>query len=441
MGRIVVIGGGAAGLAAALPLARAGHKVVVLEARRRWGGRIWTRYPDGCGPAELGAEFVHGRAAEIFGRAGAAGLTIEPVQGDWRLAAPDGAGGSTGGWAWEERMGRLKLPRRDCSFRDWLDGQRLRPEARALAMGYIAGFHAADPGRISLRALIAESRAERAMGGGRSYRLAAGYQALIARMAEQARSAGVEMLRGAPVTAVRWRRGAVRVRAGGRTYAADKAVITLPLPVLRGDPGAAAVQFEPALEMKRAAMAGLAMGQAERLVLRFRRRWWEGRRLRASASEGPAAEPRVMGNFLFAPAGEGPYRAWWLGLAGTAQVTAWAAGPAVEAIQATAAGLRRRAVAALGRMFGRSERQIEAELAGAYRHDWRHDPWAAGAYTYAVVGGSGAFRQLAAPVEDTLYFAGEATESQGHHATVHGALASGERAAAEVLADSGRGRR
>jgi Flavin containing amine oxidoreductase len=45
----------------------------------------------------------------------------------------------------------------------------------------------------------------------------------------------------------------------------------------------------------------------------------------------------------------------------------------------------------------------------------------------------GGQRELAEPIKDTLFFAGEATESEGRHATVHGAIATGHRAASEVL--------
>ena len=66
-------------------------------------------------------------------------------------------------------------------------------------------------------------------------------------------------------------------------------------------------------------------------------------------------------------------------------------------------------------------------------HNWQADPLAGGAYSYVLVGGMGAQRLLAQPLAGTLFFAGEASEYEGHHATVHGAIASGRRAAREVL--------
>jgi monoamine oxidase len=72
-------------------------------------------------------------------------------------------------------------------------------------------------------------------------------------------------------------------------------------------------------------------------------------------------------------------------------------------------------------------------MTALYCHDWQSDPFSRGAHSYVKVGGEAAQRQLAAPVANTLFFAGEAAESSGQHGTVHGAIASGHRAAAEIL--------
>jgi monoamine oxidase len=91
----------------------------------------------------------------------------------------------------------------------------------------------------------------------------------------------------------------------------------------------------------------------------------------------------------------------------------------------------RKALASLGSLFGR-EIDIAAELRAWYYHDWQQDPFARGAYSYVTVGGSAARAALGEPLEDTLFFAGEATDEEG--GTVAGALQSGVRAARELLA-------
>lgn len=72
-------------------------------------------------------------------------------------------------------------------------------------------------------------------------------------------------------------------------------------------------------------------------------------------------------------------------------------------------------------------------LQAARWHDWRSDEYAQGAYSYAPAGSVDASRTLTVPLDDTLFFAGEHTDVGGHWGTVHGALASGLRAAKQVL--------
>jgi len=90
-------------------------------------------------------------------------------------------------------------------------------------------------------------------------------------------------------------------------------------------------------------------------------------------------------------------------------------------------------LAVLARALGTTRRRLEGLVEGCWTHDWRADPFARGAYSYLPVGGVEAQESLARPVEGTLFFAGEATNTEGHNGTVHGALATGRRAAREVL--------
>jgi monoamine oxidase len=77
--------------------------------------------------------------------------------------------------------------------------------------------------------------------------------------------------------------------------------------------------------------------------------------------------------------------------------------------------------------------KLESLMDDAYFHDWQNDPFSRSAYSYGAVGLDGAQRDLASPLENTLFFAGEATDTTGHNGTVHGAIASGHRAASQIL--------
>src|SRR5690606_25003612 len=88
------------------------------------------------------------------------------------------------------------------------------------------------------------------------------------------------------------------------------------------------------------------------------------------------------------------------------------------------------ALADLTRLFGSAPRRL---FKAALFVDWPHDPFSLGGYSYIPVGGLEAQPALGAAVEETLFFAGEATAPIGHMATVHGAIESGWRAASELL--------
>jgi monoamine oxidase len=115
---------------------------------------------------------------------------------------------------------------------------------------------------------------------------------------------------------------------------------------------------------------------------------------------------------------------------------AWAAGPSGAALSGQAEALQvRAALHSLSPALDRGSPQLIASLEEAMAFDWGSDPFSRGAYSWVPVGQLRRQRTLALPVGDAIHFAGEATNWQGHCATVHGALDSGLRAAREIEAD------
>jgi monoamine oxidase len=94
------------------------------------------------------------------------------------------------------------------------------------------------------------------------------------------------------------------------------------------------------------------------------------------------------------------------------------------------------ALETLSRVLHAPAHELEGLLETAYSHDWQSDPYSRGAYSYGAVGSGGMQATLGSPVQETLYFAGEATDVTGNNGTVNGAIASGLRAAAEILMDT-----
>jgi monoamine oxidase len=428
---VIVIGGGVAGLAAAEALTSAGVEVVLLEAKDRLGGRVFTKRGDSpCAPIELGAEFVHGKPAELWQLLRDAGLPVVETAGDMlrldgdRLVEDDELHEEVG--AMLARLDRIAGD--DLTLREALDRcgpDACDPERARLVESYVRGFHAADPARVGLRYLLDAERAAAESAGDRSFRVLTGYDGVVNHLA---RLSAAHVFLDTVTTAVRWRHESVRVetrsqRGGRAAFRARRAIVAVPLAVLKaasGEPGAVAIDPEP--PGFRESLDGLETGRVVKLRLAFRERFWDDL---AAAHAG----------FVFAPGEEFP--TWWTSYpVRDAALVAWAGGPTADALAGLdASELTRRAVDTLSRVLRVDRARLDALLLSSDSYDWSDDPFARGAYTYALAGGARAAERLAEPVEATLYFAGEALSPAGHTGTVHGALASGRRAAARLLDD------
>jgi monoamine oxidase len=444
----LVIGAGAAGLAAARVLSERGLSLALLEARDRIGGRIFTTRPAGASlPVELGAEFVHGRPTEIFAIARAAGLTLCELTGDvWTseggrlLNSQDGDEDENEEGDGEDGLDTVLAAvanwrGADQSLQAFMDerfpGERWAA-ARLWASSYVEGFDAALPDQVSVRWLAQTEAVATASDGDRQFRIVDGYDHLLQWLRDRLDPERTALHLNTVVSDLRWSSGRVEVvahtpdGAALDPFTARAAVITLPLGVLAAPPDApGAVRFTPELPGKRAAIAGLDMGHAVKVVLRFREAFWDA---------GPQARPLLPRlSFLFS--GDAVMPTWWTSYPLlTPTLNGWTGGPRAARLAGhSEAALVEEAVVALGRALGMARSDLEALLDAWHAHNWSADPFARGAYSYVRVGGIEALRQLGEPVEGTLFFAGEATNDAGHTGTVHGALATGSRAAGELL--------
>lgn len=445
---VIGIGAGASGLAAARALADAGRRVIVLEARERIGGRIFTQHVPGiAAPIELGAEFVHGTSPHVWRILESAALHVvdaveeHVVSKRGRLVEDEGFMRELGEIfaAFEDWKRDASLP--DQTF-DALLAQRFADErfahAREQARAYVEGFHAAVPARAGVRGLaLAEDASS---GGDQAFRVVDGYASVVDWL-RLAAGAPLDVRLDAHVRHVRWSEGevAVDVFMAGRTTTlrAPKCIVTVPHQLLMAsldpnDDRPGTIRFEPSLEAKRDALGRIETGHIVRIVLRFRERFWESRDGIPSLSDD--SDPAEL-SFVHATGATVPV--WWTLRAIRAPVlVAWAGGAAGIALAACDHDTRiARALESLATTFGLAVDRVRELLVSAHTHDWSNDPLTRGAYTFLRVDGDRAGAEIAEPLGGALYFAGEHTCVDGNWATVHGALASGERAAAQALED------
>jgi monoamine oxidase len=436
---VIVIGAGAAGLAAARELQERGLDVVVLEARERVGGRVFThRDRNTPVPIELGAEFIHGSAPELDEIIRAAALASVDISGKrWQVV---GNGLRPADDFWERidqvmrRLDKKRTP--DRSFEEFLatkPGGRKLAQERRFALQFVEGFHAADPARISERALADGGSPGGDVRERRIGRVLDGYDRVIDWLATPL---GDRIRLSAIATRVRWAPGNVSVEArhpDGRprpAVSARAAIITVPVGVLKASAGeTGAIEFDPELRAKRPILELVAMGSVVRVVLRLSESFW--------ASEWYAKQigKQELDTLSFLQSTDEHFPVWWTTYPVRAPViVAWRGGPGATTLaQLASEEIESLAIASLARQFNIAPRKMRGMVEAAWMHDWEHDPFARGVYSYQTVGGFDAPAALARPLRSTLFFAGEATDVEGRTGTVHGAIATGRRAAEELV--------
>ncbi len=428
---VVVVGAGAAGLAAARRLAALSRRVVVVEARNRVGGRVLSHcFPGLREPADLGAEFIHGPGAETVTLLRESGSIAVETGGDAWICAADGelqrddrdfdeAARALGA---AHSLGHDESAER---FLQRLESDERTGRAARSARFFVEGFEAADPTRASVKSIADELRSGV---DARSARPLGGYWPMFEHLRDACLAAGAELRMSTIVRKVSWRPGDVELetieRGRSQRIVARAAVMTVPIGVLHqhGDEGA--ISFEPDLpSIKRDALAHIEMGQAVKVVLRFRKPFWE------EINRGRYRDA------AFFRCWAQPFAGYWTQFpTRSTLITAWAGGPKALALAgASQAEVVELALNGFGALFG-DQKLVCGEIEDTAMHDWHGDPFARGAYSYVTVGGGHARMQLAAPVANTLFFAGEATSTDGQGGTVNGALQTGERAAMEVAA-------
>lgn len=414
---VLILGAGVAGLAAAGELAPAGKHVTLLEARDRIGGRIFTLHPqDASSPVELGAEFVHGHPPELLSHFRDAHITLQEMSGTDTCFREGALSACPDNESFEllDELAGVARREGDMSFDEFLERRQPRPETAAQARSFVEGFNAADARRIGIAALARQQLAEEEIDGDRSSRPLNGYDALPRHLAKQAEEAGARILLRSPIVSLQWKPSSVIARtASGESFSAQRAIITLPLGVLK----ARSVSFDPEPTRILAAADRTEAGSVRRLVLLFRSAFWKQR------------TPDMR--FLFAP-GMTPPTYWTQHPRDIPVLVAWIGGPKADAVR-DPRPLPAQALRSLEQIFSLAQHSLDADIRNSYQHDWQADPWTRGAYSYAPAGAAECSAEMARPVENTLFFAGEHTDTTGHWGTVHGALRSGLRAAQQIL--------
>lgn len=394
MVRVAVIGAGLAGLAAADALRREGADVVVVEARERVGGRVWST-PFAAGVAERGAEFVFTQDEVFHATAARLGLRLYRKGTHYGDREPRG-GAAVSRADLDAAVARLGEAAADGTVLDALASLRLEPEVADVITARVE-VSSAYPAEDLAASVLAETGA----GFGRFDTF--GVEGGNSRLAEAlAAPLGPGLLLGRPVESISWDRRSVRVTGRGLDLWADRAVIATPARAT------AAVRFDPPLPPRaEQALAGVRYGRAAKLhvplltpvepsaVLSVPARYWAYTQLDPDGGPAPFAAA-----FAGTPGALERLRVW-------AGPTTWLA--AVGALRP----------------------ELVLDLNAPMLTTWHDDPWALGAYSARSRSSPLDTDELVRPV-GPLAFAGEHTAGDWH-GLMEGALRSGLRAAEDLL--------
>ena len=399
---VAVIGGGAAGIAAARRLSEAGVKALIVEARHRLGGRAWTIKAGGF-PVDLGCGWLHSAKRNPWTSiAEAQGRTIDRTPPPWaRAAAQPGMTAEEAQefrdalWALHERAEALPEDEPDRALADLLEpGGRWNALLDAIS-GYYSGVSLA---RVSARDL------GRYADDGVNWRVAEGYGATIV-----AHGAGLAVAFDSAVTRIDHGGRRIRIETTSGIIEAEAAIVTLPSAAI----AAHERLFAPTLPDKARAAAGLPLGHDDKLFLAL------------AGAEEFEPDARVFGKLDSAETA-----AYQLRPFGRPMIECYFGGDlAAELERAGETAFFDFARAELVGLYGGDFARRIAPLA---LHGWSGDPFACGAYSCALPGHADDRAVLAAPVDGRLFFAGEAC-SREDFSTAHGAYLTGIAAAEQAI--------
>lgn len=410
--QVTIIGAGIAGLYTAYILDKSGIDVRVLEASDRVGGRIYSYEGFERSKVEFGAEQIHGRRSSLFEMlehlSEGLGGKIIPESGDYYYHYQQ--------QLYEEQdiLG-IKEVKKVLDFFDegieHYEGQeqslntylRNKPYYNPHLQNMIEGLaseYGTSAGKLSLGSLAKEEK--QWSSGERNYYWTLPMSDACEYLASELKD---KILLNRKVIGINYASNPVEVMdVDGVVYPADKVVVTVPLGVLKAND----IQFFPYMpEDKVEAINSIGFDKGMKIFLQFSERWWDEDMLEIIGGnlspvymtnhpnyKSPILMAYVMGDKADFLSGESPER------------------------------LKTLLTAELDKIFKHTK--ASETITNIVFKDWGEEKYCKGAYSFATASSSGMREILAEPIQDKIFFAGEACNIQGHASTVHGAMETAE---------------
>jgi monoamine oxidase len=427
--QVIIIGAGASGLYAGWYLQSRGFKVTVLEASGQIGGRIRSLNDFADFKIELGAEEIHGDLTEwykIVQQAGASLLnqsTTDYFAFKQDLSNPAEALLKTevqanqyndfiNSIAFVENASSYSGP--DISVEQHFNSTGISWNLKGVVNGMLGNEYGTSDAYLSIKGLAEEDALWSA--GDENYTLK---DKSFSEILETKFGPVLDnVVKNTQVKTVNHQgEKIILTDQTGKTWEADRVIVTVPLTVLKsGD-----ISFTPSLpSAKQDAIDSIGMGAGMKVIFKFSQPFWED----------------LLTEDLGAIIGYNQVPQLWATSAGRGNIpvlTALIMGDRAEQYSSMGNDAKNSLLFELDNIFGGTFASNAILNDGVFIQDWKKEPFIKGAYSFPKVGGGLAFRQvLASPIDDRLFFAGEATHYEGHSATVHGAIETAIRAIEEL---------
>lgn len=429
---VIIVGAGAAGLMAAKKLSGEGITLCVLEARDRIGGRIHTITDiNSATPIEGGAEFIHGNLEVTLDLLKESGIDKQEIKGElWQVI--------NGEWTQENNffknaeaiIQQLKTIKEDISIAEFLNrsfAEEKYSDLRKSITSYIEGYYSGETEKTSAKAFLKEWANE----DGQQYKPAGGYGKMIDYLAESCKKAGAIIKLSTVVKEIRWKKEYAEViDDNGNSFTASKVIITVPLGVwTAGDNTQAAILYFPALPLKTEAARQMGFGSVIKILIEFEDRFWE--------DEAIIQKTKTDTRNFHMALSDMPIPTWWTqSLKYKPLLTGWLSGPKAEKMKnENDEALMLQSLYSLSNIFKIDSYDLKKKMKWYKVFNWSKDPFTCGSYSYSAMKTIQARKVLMEPVQNTLFFAGEALYEGLETGTVEAALTSGLKAASKILLD------
>lgn len=423
---VLIVGAGAAGLACAQKLRAAGVSCLIIEARNRIGGRIYTQSSHDD-PIELGAEFIHGAHKEVLELLEEFKLPFEDLY-DYHLYKKQKKFVEIPSF-WEQIdkvNGLLKANlKKDRSIADFLHAHKnvISPSLRNLYVSYIEGFQAADLNLAGEKDLARGNQDEEPTLNSQSqFRPLSGYLPVLKALEKKASVKRSPVILNSCLKKVFAQKHHVESQVQhsrhkrNKIYRSHFLVLTLPVDVLRNS-----IVFEEPLDDLQKSLQYIHMGHVQKIIFEFKDRFWE------HLSEKPVG-------FLHSRAEEN-FPTWWTQMPRRNNcLTAWQGGP--KAYEMSFLSEKERvyiALKSLSRLTGKKLSFLHDVYVRHFTHNWSQDPWSLGAYSYVGIQSKRLQVKPSQVFNGNIVLAGEAITHGSDRGTVTGALKSGHEAATRIL--------